>query len=199
MRRRPQLGLRLLIATVGLVGAGTRADEPPSHTHPPGTPPHEHPRPSVRVTMDELHRHGGIPPGWRFALPPGDPKEGRGVFTKLECGTCHAIQGERLPDVSKSSDDVGPDLTRAGSHHPAEYLAESIVNPNAVIVIGRSYVGADGLSRMPDYSDVLTVRQLIDLVAYLRSLTAEPARPKSGPGTTSGTPRHPMPQAPPTP
>ena len=47
------------IATGVPVGAGSRADEPPGHTHPPGTPPHEHPRPPVRITMDELHRHGG--------------------------------------------------------------------------------------------------------------------------------------------
>ena len=199
MRRRPRFGLPVLIATGVPVGAGSRADEPPGHTHPPGTPPHEHPRPPVRITMDELHRHGGIPPGWRFALPPGDPKEGRAIFAKLECGTCHAIPGERVPNVSTFSDDAGPDLTGAGSHHPAEYLAESIVNPNTVTVIGPGYVGADGLSRMPDYSDVLTVRQLLDLVAYLRSLTAEPTRPKSRSGATSGAPRHPMPQTPPKP
>ena len=155
--------------------------------------------PPVRITMDELHLRGGIPPGWRFALPPGDPKEGRAIFAKLECGTSHAIQGERLPSVSKSSDDIGPDLTGAGSHHPAEYLDEAIVNPNAVIVMGPGYVGADGLSRMPDYSDVLTIRQLIDLVAYLRSLTAEPARSKSRRGSASGGHGHSTPQTPPKP
>ncbi len=57
-----------------------------------------------------------------------------------------------------------------GSHHPAEYFAESIMNPNRVIVQGPGYTGPDGLSKMPDYNDVMTVRQLVDVVAYLKSL-----------------------------
>ena len=57
-----------------------------------------------------------------------------------------------------------------GEHHPAGYLAESILNPNAVIVKGPGYIGPDGRSTMPDYRDALSVADLIDLVAYLRSL-----------------------------
>jgi mono/diheme cytochrome c family protein len=125
------------------------------------------------MTMDELHQHGGVPPGWHFTMPPGDPKEGRAVFVKLECYACHAVKGESFPTAAKGAEDVGPELTGMGSHHPAEYLAESLVNPNAVIVTGAGYTGSDGLSRMPDYGDVLTVRQLIDLVAYIKSLTAD--------------------------
>jgi putative copper export protein len=50
--------------------------------------------------------------------------------------------------------------------------------------LARVYTGSDGLSRMPDYGDVLTVRQLIDLVAYLRSLTGDhpPSPADGGPG-----------------
>jgi mono/diheme cytochrome c family protein len=114
-------------------------------------------------------------------VPVGDPKEGREVFAKLECFTCHVVNGERFAAVPKEADAVGPELTGMGSHHPAAYFAEAIVNPNAVIVTGPGYTGSDGLSRMPDYGDVLTVRQLIDLVAYLRSLTGDhpptPPRP----------------------
>jgi mono/diheme cytochrome c family protein len=125
------------------------------------------------MTMDELHQHGGVPPGWHFTMPPGDPKEGRAVFVTLECYACHAVKGESFPTAAKGAEDVGPELTGMGSHHPTEYLAESLVNPNAVIVTGAGYTGSDGLSRMPDYGDVLTVRQLIDLVAYIKSLTAD--------------------------
>jgi mono/diheme cytochrome c family protein len=138
--------------------------------------------------MEELHRHGGVPPGWRFRVPVGDPKEGREVFAKLECFTCHVVNGERFAAVPKEADAVGPELTGMGSHHPAAYFAEAIVNPNAVIVTGPGYTGSDGLSRMPDYGDVLTVRQLIDLMAYLRSLTGDhPPTPASG-GTGHRTP-----------
>ncbi|MFQ5883368.1 MAG: copper-binding protein, partial [Candidatus Methylomirabilales bacterium] len=34
-----------------------------------------------------------------------------------------------------------------------------------------AYTGDDGLSIMPDYADTLTLRQWIDLVAYLQTLT----------------------------
>jgi uncharacterized protein involved in high-affinity Fe2+ transport len=58
-----------------------------------------------------------------------------------------------------------------GGHHPAEYFAESILDPNAVIVEGPGHTGPDGRSIMPDYRDSLTVAEAIDLVAYIRSLT----------------------------
>ena len=56
-----------------------------------------------------------------------------------------------------------------GSHHPAEYFAESILNPDAVLVDGPGYIGSDGRSVMPNYPD-MTLAQLADLVAYLKSL-----------------------------
>jgi mono/diheme cytochrome c family protein len=164
-----RVGVVLALAAV----RGVSAEEQPGHTHAPGTPPHAHPAAPVRITMEELHRHGGVPPGWRFSVPPGDPRDGREVFVKLECFTCHAVKGERFPAPGKTAEDVGPDLTGMGAHHPREYFAESLVNPNAVIVKGAGYTGEDGLSRMPDYGGVLTVRQLIELVAYLQSLLGE--------------------------
>ena len=72
---------------------------------------------------------------------------------------------------------VGPDLTRMGAMHPPEYFAESIINPNAVLTEGPGYVGEDGRSKMPSYSEILTIEQLIDLVAYLKSLAREPTTP----------------------
>jgi len=119
-----------------------------------------------RVSMQELHASGGVPPGWNFAPPAGDAAKGREVFTRLECFTCHAVAGERFPRPSKP----GPALTGVGGHHPAGYLLESIMNPNAVIVEAPGYTGPDGRSIMPDYRDSLSARDLIDLVAYLKSL-----------------------------
>ncbi len=121
---------------------------------------------SRRVSMAELHAHGGVPPGWRFEPPPGDAEAGRRLFATLGCAGCHAVRGAGLPAPTRP----GPDLTGVGSHHPADYLAESIMNPNAVIVDGPGYAGPDGRSTMLDYSKTLTVQQVGDLVAYLRSL-----------------------------
>ncbi len=69
--------------------------------------------------------------------------------------------------------DVGPELMGMGSHHPAEYFAESILAPNAVIVDGPGFAGPDGRSIMPSYADSLSVTQLVDLVAFLKSLTGD--------------------------
>ncbi len=125
----------------------------------------EEPQP-YRVTMAELHATGGVPKGWMFTPPTGDPRRGRQVFVRLGCFACHSVRGETFAAPSGP----GPDLTGMGAHHPAGYIAESIVNPNAVIVRGPGYTGPDGLSVMPDYRGNLTVNELTDLVAYLKSL-----------------------------
>ncbi len=123
-------------------------------------------REPVRITMEELHASGGVPKGWMFSPPPGNADRGRQVFSRLECFRCHAVRGEGFPAPSGP----GPGLTGMGEHHPAGYIAESIINPNAVIVQGPGYTGPDGLSTMPDYRGDLTAEELIDLVAYLKSL-----------------------------
>lgn len=128
-------------------------------------------RAPVRITMDELHALGGVPRGWRFTLPPGDPKKGREVFARLECYQCHEVKGESFPVVPKDPKRTGPPLSGMGDHHPAEYLAESLVNPNAVIVLGPGHTGPDGLSIMPDYRESITLAEWVDVVAYMKSLT----------------------------
>jgi mono/diheme cytochrome c family protein len=136
--------------------------------HPPAPAPTPGGKPPAPITMEELHRAGGVPRGWKFTLPSGDAKTGREIFAKLECNKCHEVK----PDFPKSggAGDVGPELTGMGAHHPAEYFAQSIVDPNAVILAGPGYVGADGRSTMPDYRDSLTFAELVDLVAYIKSL-----------------------------
>lgn len=126
----------------------------------------DEPTAPVRTTMEALHAAGGVPPGWLFAPPDGDAERGRTVFRRLQCHACHAVTGEDFPPPTGA----GPDLGGMGGHHPAGYLAESVLNPNAVIVEGPGYTGPDGRSTMPDYRDSLSVSELIDLVAYLRGL-----------------------------
>jgi hypothetical protein len=121
------------------------------------------------ISMEELHRQGGVPRGWKFTLPAGDPKAGREVFGKLECNKCHEVKPD-FPRSQRGAGDVGPELTGMGGHHPAEYFAQSIIDPNAVVLAGDGFVGADGRSIMPDYRDSLTFTELVDVVAYLKSL-----------------------------
>src|SRR5207237_4088291 len=47
-----------------------RAPAPPAARRPPSGR-------SVRITMDALHRAGGVPPGWRLTPPAGDVASGR--------------------------------------------------------------------------------------------------------------------------
>jgi uncharacterized protein involved in high-affinity Fe2+ transport len=124
----------------------------------------------VTIGMDELHRAGGMPPGWRFSWPDGDARKGREVFAKLECYQCHEVKGEKFPSVTPDPTRRGPELSGMGAHHPAEYFAESIINPNAVILLGPGHTGPDGLSIMPDFRDSLTLAETVDLVAFIRSL-----------------------------
>jgi hypothetical protein len=83
------------------------------------------------------------------------------------------VRGESFAKTTRRAREPGPALTGMWSHHHAEYFPESIVNPNSVIVQGAGYTGPDGLSKMPDYSEELTVRQLLDLVSYLKSLKSD--------------------------
>src|SRR5262245_14988446 len=100
-----------------------------------------------------------------FALPRGDEARGREVFVRLQCFDCHATPDGRLPSPHRP----GPDLAGVSRANPA-YLVESIVNPNAMVIDGPGYSSADGTSTMPDYRERLMVAELVDLVAYLKSL-----------------------------
>jgi hypothetical protein len=79
---------------------------------------------------------------------------------KLQCFTCHLIQGERFAASTRPE----PELTGIGRHDPG-YPVVSIMNPDAMIVDGSGYTDAQGLSVMPDYRGRLAVSDLIDLVA----------------------------------
>src|SRR4029453_9703880 len=133
-----------VIVTVAMLGGGALAQAQHQHGA-PAAKPAETSEPK-RVTMEELHRGGGVPPGWRFAWPAGDPARGREVFAKLECYQCHEVKGEKFPAVTPDPTRRGPELSGMGAHHPAEYFAESIINPNAVILLGPGHTGPDGLS-----------------------------------------------------
>lgn len=181
------------LALAALVVVGTLSavhGQGPGHQH--GTPAAE-PAPSAskpaadraprRITMEELHHGGGVPAGWKFTVPPGNADRGREVFRQLECYKCHEIKGQDFPAAGTEAKS-GPELTGMGSFHPAEYVAESILAPNHVIVEGPGFTGPDGLSTMPSYTDSLSLTQWLDLVAYLKSLTASGAHAAHAPRET---------------
>jgi mono/diheme cytochrome c family protein len=122
--------------------------------------------------MSEMAGHG-VAATRKFALPAGDPAAGQKVFIEVECYKCHEVKGEKFPAVAEGDKGVGPELSQMTGMHPVEFFAESIIDPNAFIdpdAKERGYLGQDGKSKMPNYNDVLTVKQVADLAAYLVSL-----------------------------
>jgi hypothetical protein len=165
-----------VLAALGLLAFGGSPDPrpaaaQPAHEH--GAKPAPAGGPSVTIGMEALHRAGGVPPGWRFSWPAGDARKGRETFARFECYQCHEVKGESFPAVVPDPTRRGPALAGMGDHHPAEYFAESLLNPNAVIVTGPGHTGPDGRSIMPDYRDSMTLAEAIDLIAYIRSLKGD--------------------------
>ncbi len=69
------------------------------------------------------------------ALEGGDPDIGKSVFlghAKASCSKCHALR--------KIDQQVGPSLQGIATRHPASYLLQSIIDPQAVVVSGYSSV-----------------------------------------------------------
>ena len=145
----------LLASSVAVAGG-----QQPAKPSRPGQAPAARPQP---------HGDHGTPEGWKFTWPKGDAANGRNVFAKLECYSCHEVKGEKFPAPS-DKEKVGPELSVMGPLHEAEYFAEAIINPNAVIDKGKGYQASDGTSKMPSFNDSLNVQELIDLVAFLTVL-----------------------------
>jgi mono/diheme cytochrome c family protein len=136
------------------------------------------------------HGNHQTPEGWKFTWPQGDPVKGREAFVKLECYSCHTVKGEQF---QAPSGDIGPELSAMGPLHDAEYFAEAIINPNAVIETGKGYEAVNGGSKMPSYNNLATVQEVIDLVAYLKGLKPPvdaPASHGSGVGSKGGRHMH---------
>lgn len=106
----------------------------------------------------------------QLTLPSGDATAGREAFIDLRCTGCHWVATE--PDLpSPVSDSTGPDLGPDLAPQPLGSLATSIVAPSHAMSMrtnSETRERVDGiLSPMGDYSETMTVRQLLDILAYL--------------------------------
>ena len=107
-----------------------------------------------------------------FRLPEdGDPERGRAAFVQLECHGCHSVREAQLPEPPAGR---AVDVVLGG---PVEglmtdgYLVSGIIHPSHKLTrrVAKEEVSVEGKSRMPDYARGMTVRQLIDIVAFLQS------------------------------
>jgi len=105
----------------------------------------------------------------QFSLPPGDAAAGKAAFVELKCSTCHTVEGVELPaptaavpvklgggrPLPPTTGDLTTDIIMPSSHFARGYAAAQVQEGAA--------------SKMPDYTKTMTVGQLADLVAFLRS------------------------------
>ncbi|HSG66830.1 MAG TPA: cytochrome C [Gammaproteobacteria bacterium] len=106
-----------------------------------------------------------------FSLPEGGIDAGRQAFIDLQCHACHRINGVELPQFLGTAPVaivLGGESARVRTYGD---LVTSIINPSHRLIAGfpAEQVSRDGASVMPVLNGVMTVQQLIDLVALLQS------------------------------
>lgn len=114
-------------------------------------------------------RDEGLEPAKYLFIPKGDVEQGKKAFVALKCTACHqtADHASATPPVAAKS---GPTLGMTQAEYPAGWIANSIISPSHTIAVDSDGQSEGGkLSRMPDFTDVMTVRQLIDIIAYIKS------------------------------
>ena len=108
-----------------------------------------------------------------LTVPAGNAQAGRQAFLDLRCTACHAVPSEpKFP--SPVSANPGPPIDARLAGRDVSYLATAIVSPSHTFSLDtplqvREHL-AGVLSPMGDFSQVMTVRQLVDLQTYLRSV-----------------------------
>ena len=95
-------------------------------------------------------------PGETVNTSEGDAAAGKEVFASSGCGGCHTY------GPAGSSATIGPDLDTALQGKDAQFVLESIVDPNKEIASGFQ------ANVMPStFDESLSDKQLADLVAFL--------------------------------
>ncbi|MCB0689092.1 MAG: hypothetical protein KDC53_21285 [Saprospiraceae bacterium] len=103
-----------------------------------------------------------------FALPEGDFENGKINFVGMACNQCHSVddlawEGLEGKDVHfRLGGEVGKVKTYGD-------LVTSIINPSHRIArsFRQEMAEGDTLSPMPNYNEVMTVQELVDLVTFL--------------------------------
>jgi len=104
-----------------------------------------------------------------FALPEGDIEKGKVTYKRLACSECHSI-----PNIEwKGGKDslkipLGGEVTSLKSYGG---LVTSVINPSHKVpwFYDQKTSTEEGLSKMKNYNEVMTVQELIDLVTFLQS------------------------------
>jgi len=107
-----------------------------------------------------------------FSLPQGDIEDGKRVLLMYQCLACHRINGLEPPADLINNPEIsvllGGKSTKVKTYAD---LLTSIINPSHKFARGYKLddIQVDGVSKMTNYNDVITVTELINLVTYLQS------------------------------
>ncbi|MFT5313938.1 MAG: sulfur-oxidizing protein SoxX [Paraglaciecola sp.] len=107
-----------------------------------------------------------------FSLPEGDIAKGETVFMKYQCLSCHSLQGYEDESIAKEFSQ--PVMLGGTSSLVKTYgqLVTSVINPSHKLAPRSSFLESvtneAGNSKMRLFNDVMTVSELVDLVAFLQ-------------------------------
>ena len=108
--------------------------------------------------------------GRAFRLPDGNRTAGEQAFLRLQCHACHRIIGVDLPPIDLEPPvrvTLGGPTTRVKTYGE---LVTSIINPSHKLSerYPEEAISSDGQSFMPSVNELMTVQELIDIVAFLQ-------------------------------
>lgn len=103
-----------------------------------------------------------------FTLPDGNAEQGKENYIAFHCNACH--DNAQVPHAGEPGTAVplGGESARVRTYGE---LVTSVINPSHRVAMRNSDKMADdsGKSKMATYNDVMTVTQMIDLVAFVQS------------------------------
>lgn len=105
-----------------------------------------------------------------FILPPGDAMKGQTTFAALGCINCHEVDGVSFTDSGAIASDL---IVKLGGEQPRVktygQLVTAIIHPDAAILSNDTrFMDEAGDSLMPDYTQLMTVQQMTDIVTFLQ-------------------------------
>lgn len=100
----------------------------------------------------------------------GNVERGKAAFVELGCNSCHKVDGVDLPGPTV----VPPVPVRLGGQTSRRvsdgYMITAMFSPNYHLAPHeKGEIATGGQSRMPAFTEKMTVRQMVDIVAFMQS------------------------------
>lgn len=105
-----------------------------------------------------------------FSLPKGDVAKGALVLAKYQCLACHYINGSD-PEIGINNPELNVHLGgKSTKVKTYAALVTSVINPSHKFASAYpiAITSVEGQSKMKNFNDVMTITELVDLVAFLQ-------------------------------